>query len=408
MSDELPPVINFITPADNQNFSVFDTATVRFIVTDETQLTSVTLTLIDANYTPVLPSVNVPIAGKSIDKTVLYLLDNVLLESGIYYFKVSVSDGFNFLSNYRQINLTAAPRKVHAYFVVTNLLNNSYISKIDTDFILTSYANYTGDFKSMDVNSYAQRLYVCGISSGDFYAYNTVSGALQWFLNNPNTQTPYFESIVSEKNNVFISDYNFTIKGYNFNGAQQYLFNVQNNFYPIKLFRHSNYLFAEAKDIASSAKKIIVYDAVNASGVQETSLSMDVIAMHTIDNDNVFVWGNNGNQPEMKIYSISGNGFWSPYTIAAGTIYSVAQVNATTYLIAHSDGIIYRYTYSNNSLLPYINGANATKVIYDDANQQIVSAVGNQLKFYDYSSTNLLQTVTAPDSVLDIGVLYNR
>ena len=202
--------------------------------------------------------------------------------------------------------------------------------------------------------------------------------------------------------------YDGRVRGFNVNGLITYNAMAAPGWYPRNVLKHDQYIASAIKEISTATRKIILFDAVSGAGVQETYLSQDVVEFYTKDANDIICFGNDAGQGKMEIYQVSTNGFWTPYTIAAGTILSVARVDAGTYLIGHSNGTVYKYVYSLNSMTTHLSGVTASHICYDDVNQLIYVAEGNNVKRFNYITGALVNTVTHSSPILDLGLLYNK
>lgn len=407
--DSSPPEIVISNPFDGQQFSEGDTVQVDFSISDNNSVSTITVTLVDANLSPALPSLTVSPTSANASYTVLYPLNDIHLNSGLYYISVGASDGYNSLSKYRKVNISASPKKrVEYYFVTHPNVNLVQVSRLDTMFVQSPYYQVTGDLSNSDISSYNQCIYTAGSLTGKVNAINTGIPALRWSLPVFVSSSPYFEYVYNTGTMTYVSFYSGLIKGYDASGGQRFLATVNNGFYPVKLFLHNGSIVTETRDVSSSARKIILYQASTGAGLQECGLNQDVISFNTLDNDNILTLGNNAGQGMMEIYQVSTNGFWSPHVIPAGKILSVAEIDPDTYLIGHSNGTIYRYTYSNNSLITYMTGVTASHISYDDVNQELLVSQNNLIKQFDYSSAALLNNVNVTDSVYGLHILFNK
>src|ERR1700746_4127123 len=111
------PKITFSSPVENQVFNVYDHVPVKASVTDNTKLTSISVSLVDASQSLVHITVPVPVSSPSTNVDMQYLLDNIHLESGVYYMLISASDGKNDSHGYLKINIVAVPKVLKKVYV---------------------------------------------------------------------------------------------------------------------------------------------------------------------------------------------------------------------------------------------------------------------------------------------------
>src|SRR4051812_36996044 len=108
--DDKGPLVNFTAPFDGQSFTVNENMLVRADISDETGISSVVITLVDAGKIPVHTSLTVPVSSPKGTINTIYSLDNIHLESGLYYVMITASDGKNDSHTYQPVYITAIPR----------------------------------------------------------------------------------------------------------------------------------------------------------------------------------------------------------------------------------------------------------------------------------------------------------
>src|SRR3972149_8149325 len=408
--DSSAPVINIFAPVENQFVSVFDTLTVTCEINADKHLESASITLVNDNLIPVQSSVNINVSSNFISASLPYIIYDIHLTSGVYYIRVNASDGPNTVNNYRKINVTAVPEKLMvSYFITNPNANNMLVSLLDSDFVATSaYFNFGGDYSSSAISNYNQEIYTSGLYTGCANAISLETPNLKWSITPIIGSNPYFEDIINKDKTTYIAYYSGLIRGLSSSGSTNFNANISSGYYPLKIFKHENYVACAEKYISGPSKKIILFNATTGAGMQETILTQDVIKFFSKDTDNIFAFGNSAGQGVIEIYQITTNGFWTPHTLTPGTILSAEQIDADTYLIGHSNGNIYKYIYSTNSSTPFITGVIARTIKYDIVNQQVVVTTGANIKQYNYVNAALITSVTVADSVFDIHILYNH
>src|SRR5687767_12465794 len=89
-----PAEINIISPLPGSAFSPGDTIKVEATMSDDDELGTATLKILNASYTPVNQQQSISMSGvNSYHLEADYIIDNPYLESGNYFFAITVSDG---------------------------------------------------------------------------------------------------------------------------------------------------------------------------------------------------------------------------------------------------------------------------------------------------------------------------
>jgi hypothetical protein len=408
-SDGVPPQIEIANPYDGQAYLAGDTIHADFSVSDNQAISSISFGLVNSSLITAVPAVAVGPTGNNGTYHVDYPISDLHLAGGIYYVKVTASDGYNTISRYQKINLSALPRKRLGYFYVTrptiNLVN---IQRLDTNLVTSLHYALSGDLVATGLSSYTQTIITAGMYTGNVNAVSLTNPGLNWSIPVVNNSLPYFEGLYASGSTTYVSFYSGQVKGYDASGSQRFLATLTNNYFPQHIFRHASYIAAEAKDLSGPGKKIVLFYLSSGAGYQECIMNQDVTAFFTYDADNIFVMGNNGSQGVVQLYQLSTNGFWSPITLPAARLLSAVQVDSNTYLLGMDNGTVYKYTYSNSSLVPFVTGVNAAHMSFDDVNQELLVSEGNVIRQYNYVSSALINSTVAADSVCGLHVRFNE
>lgn len=409
--DNFGPEVTITSPSENQSYHVFDVIQVNAAVRDESQITSLSISLVDANHGVAIPAFSLPVSSPSMTINTQYALDNIHLETGIYYLLISASDGKNDSHTYLPIYLTAIP-KIREKIIVISAANSAqtHLSYIDSTFTaIIPSGSFGGDFIGSSISSYYQQGYVCGNYTGNFTGINLNDNSIQFnILANPSSN-PYFTGFYADGKYTYVARYDGYINGVDYSGNSIFSANSKDGFYTQKFCFNNGYLIAEEKERFSSLKKIISYYSTGVA-VQECSLNQNVVAFCEKDLQTVFVFGNSSGQGVIQLFDRTNNNLWNPYnyTLPTGSILSTVKIDENTYLIGHSNGTIYKYEYLSSSLTTYLTGYTAIQLKYDDVMNELCIAEANRISTFDYSTAMLHNSLNSSETVLDIHFLYNR
>jgi hypothetical protein len=403
------PTVRFIAPAGIQTFNVFDTIKVQGFVSDKQTLTVVSVCLENSASVVVLPAVSIPIGSNDFNFSCSYILNDQQLASGVYYLTLMASNGVNTSYTYQQINVDAAPTKRTGIYALTRQGGNTKIWNIDSNFHVLSGALITGNYSGSDINSAYQQLYVSASDSGNAIALSMPSGSIAWSQTGTYSPIPYFTGIYSYGNAAYLAYYNGIIKYINSQGNLQQQFTIASGYYPIHLLAYNNYLFVEEKNIASSNEQIGVYYQQNAIGFGQNNLPGPIVAMYGADVQDIFVFGNQtGGSVYLLLYNFITGLFNAPVNLPAANVLSAAQISSASYLVGLDNGTIYYYTYNPVNFIPCTSGINASHIVYDNADNEVIASSGKKVCEYAFNTGTLIRSVTLPDSVLNVLVLYNK
>lgn len=409
--DELGPVVVFNTPSENQSFSVFNNITISATVSDETAITFVSVSLVNAQYVPVSAAVSLPVSSPSMTINKQLYIDNIHITTGYYHLLVTASDGTNESRSYKKIYIVEVPRVLKNIFVISSssTASTSY-STIDSDFTsLTPYHTFSGDYLASAASSYSQQVYRCGNYTGAFEARNLEFNTTKFSIPAIVSNKPYFTAFYSNETNCYVARYDGSILGYDNTGLIVYNSASATNHYVTAMSYCGNQMVAVNKDKTATSSKLITY---YPTGVPEKEclINQDVVSFCEKDINNLFVFGNVNGQGVIQLFDKTNNNLWNPYpfALATGSVLNAVKIDANTYLFCHSNGTIYKYNYSTSSVTTYLSGYVAVQLKYDALNNVLIVAEANAVNAIDYATANVLHSLPVSETVLGVELLYNR
>ncbi len=409
--DETGPEIVFHSPAENQTFNVNDYVTVNATVTDHLKIKAVSVTLEDANQGYAHVTVPVTVTSPTMNLNMSYLLDNIHLETGYYYIKISASDGPNTTTKYQKIYLIAVPKALKSIYVLTNTSSSfTQMASIDTNFAsITGYNSFSGDYLASSVSSYYQQAYICGNYTGNFRAHVLEFNAPKYSVPAVSSSSPYFTGYYSNEQHSYVSRFDGSIRGYNYSGGVIYSTSAISGHYAKHMCFTDGYLVAEEKEQFTSTKRLATYFPTG-SFEKSCALTQDVVALCEMDVNNVFVFGNVAGQATIELFDRINNNLWSPYpfTLAPGMLLSALQLDSDTYLLGHSNGTIYKYQYSSGGVTTFLPGYTAVQLKYEDVHGELYVVEANKVTTFNMSTMGMVHTINSSENILDLHLLYNR
>lgn len=414
-SDDFGPKITINAPFENQGFSVYDDIYITGNATDETKVMKINISLVDANYNAVhktIPVILSSTSSQSLAFNAYYLLDNIHLESGLYFLKISASDGKNDSKTYRQLFITAVPKAVQQVFITsyattsqTNLytINGSFSG-------LTLFHSFSGDYSGSSVSGYYQQATMCGRSTGALTSVKISNNSINYNVPAVISSNPYFTGFYADDQKTYIARYDGYIRCYDHSGNVINGAMSNTGYCAQQMCLNDNFIVAEEREKITGAKILVTFFE-NGSPQQQCSLAQDVIAFCEKDDFNIFIFGNNSSgQGVLQLFDRINNFIWNPYPSAlpVGAILSAVKIDNDTYLIGHSNGTIYKYQFASSSITPYLTGYTAVKLKYDFINNEVYVAEDFRITSFDYSSAVLNNSVISAEAITDINLLYNR
>ncbi len=410
--DGQAPNITVFSPSAGSYYDVLDTLSVKAKITDNNSVRSISVGLLYDNFITAQSFVSVSPTGATTNIDIKYVLEDFHLPTGDYYLSISASDGENIKKSNTLIHLTASPTIKTGYLVLSDNINTVDILKLDTGFNAGTSFIHQGTFISSEISNYYQRIFVSGSTTKDFLCYDISTGAAKWQLDNFGGLQPYFTNTHGDGKNVYVGTYDGSITKYNYLGNNYTNYSYTDPFYsPEFFYLHSNYGLSQYYYPAGFTRKLIVHQTTNGLSIQEYPINFNIIFMHERNLNEVFVIGNDlSNQGVIRTYNISQNGFYTPLNLPTGKVLSATAIDNDNILIAHADGNIYKFTYSNSNLVSIYSGIVASRIKYDPIQNELLASEVKQLRSFAVGafSLTLKNTHLNTDTIEDFFVTYNK
>lgn len=408
--DETPPKIVVSAPLNSQQIGGKDTIPVVFNVTDDKNIKNVSVSLRNSNDIIVSHTISRAPNTKSYQFNEAYILDEIHLESGQYYFDINATDGENTSHKFIQVTLNETPKIRKGIFISSYNGSSADVYLMDNNFLINYYKNFSGDVLGIAVNSYYQQLiHSCSIT-GSLTAIDLNTGNTLWNIAAQSTPpSPYFTSLMKGSDNKIYSGYrDGRFKAFNSNGAASINGWANTNFYVEEAALLGDFYFTEQQSIPVGQSKIVVHWAVSGVQYQQASVNEDVKGIYQKNtNEIILLTNNSSNVGNVLFYYLSTGLTATPFSVSLGKIESCVEISAGLYLVAEGNNLTYINT-NNFTTLPYLTGAIANIIKYDSYNDELFVVNGNQIIIYDYTSKLVKSSYVHPTTIVDLDFWYNK
>jgi hypothetical protein len=414
--DETYPEFTIDKPLENSEWSVFDTIPFQITMKSFRAIKQVQINIVNLNQVPVTSlSVITPEQGQTVISGE-HIIDNISLPSGMYYLRVTVYDELNNSTNrFVRIQISEMPLESEALFIVTK--KNSSTLHIyrcdelpDCQKVLTLYT----DFSASALNSVNGHLYICGRYSGPLAAYDLRNGhELLWKEDAVNSPPfPFFTGMSWDGKYVVAGYHDNRVKGFFPSGMQSFAF-ILDEFFPEVFLRHydsqqqKDYLIIGATHFSALANAISVHYDQSYTNMQFLMTTKKVTHMFSKNSNEVYIFGNSGQQGFMEIYSISSNNTYVLKTLPTGKLFDVVPVRPGIFILSHETGLL-MYNFGNNSLTPYGSFTEGGSLAYDESSDKIFFGHQNSFSIIDFLTVNIEGNINLADSIMGMHILYNK
>jgi len=340
--DEKGPQIAFEQPTAGSTFNYLDEIPISASVKDETTIERIQVQITNSSNQSFLQTIeyNEVVNDKQIHTFISH--DDLYLNSGVYYVKITATDGENESIAFREIILTEAPTVLKHVYVIHGNDSQTIIDTVGNaaiaSFLTLPFGYDMGEINSrynIMLMNHEDRMYILNADTGT-ELYNE--------FHNTSDVT---ETVFDKSNN---SIYTGTVDGYVFKTDRYGLtsiFSYQPNQTINNLLVSENYVFVDMTNLPQTIRSLNVFQKNTGAFVQSIQVDFDMKEIIDLGNENLFLLvGNENGEGVLKYYNRQTNFFNSVFTFYNHSIIHDAWPTANNqFIVSHEDGLI---AYSND------------------------------------------------------------
>ncbi|MFT6997499.1 MAG: hypothetical protein ACJAQ4_001253 [Cryomorphaceae bacterium] len=407
--DENPPRITIEFPFENQIFLSTDTIEASAVITDNEQIISVELEILDLAFNQVAARRSYPASGSTFNFGQRFPIDAPQLQTGDYYLAFRANDGRNVGSAFVKVRIIAIPRELEGVLVLTSQSNQSYIyycEEGENEFELEH--NFFSDAVGGGLN-YRQDIFAtAGGEAGDADFFETEEfstvNSLPGF---GNTGLPFYLSMTFDDNleQFILTERDGRVRVLDKSAFVLLGFDGLANHLPLKVFGNEDGYFLSEKEIDGPLYSFTFYS------FQGLLLDNYLVAgaVRGVFDRNVnekFVWVDDPEGLELRLLNVSTEFLSLPYERPGASLSDVIRTGNNTFIISTSDGLL-RYNYSNGGTVILNSSAPEGDLYFDDLNQLIYLTSGQDARIYAINGQQVAE-FSFPREIIYVGFDYNR
>ena len=406
-TDTKHPLVIIHSPAELQNFSVFDNIPVNAKITDDKVITTIKVVLTDDQFISALPAVYLYPNVASYDLEMDYPINDKYIETGEYYLLIRAEDGPNFKNKYQKIFIAGIPRELEQIIVLTEKSTTEVgVSGIDKFNQINYLFDINGDYAASEIDSRYRQLYIAGINVINIQCYNLETHDMEWQQEIVPPLPLHPENCLYFDENLYASFTHYYINGYRWDGSSIFNTTVEENKLPSKIARFNDLLLADLQSKTGGNTHIATYYTVSGSEKQRLLTHYQVVEFLPLDNNNVLVVANEFDQGLLKVYNPYQN-VETPIMEISGKINCAVKLSNNNYLIGTEDEI-YVYNDEQSVITEVLPGVIAFRLKFDELNSNIYTVGAHLINKIKYPQMTHQTSHVLPDSIFDVHLLYNK
>jgi len=408
VTDDVDPTVIIEFPLENETFNLPDTMLIKAVVSDDKDIESIQIVITNMSFVPVFGGYSFPPKGNPTTIEDELVLDDILMESGIYYLKIKAFDGTNSKNSYRKIYINEVPRKLEDVIIITKNTGNLSVQSIDQTFSLSTLFNVSGSFEVSEINSRNQLLYIAGKYYDNLNAFDLNKNEEVWTIEGKNyPPLPYFRNLHRSNEILYISNSESQIRAYNEGLVNVATAVLQTNLIPGICIEHGDYLISEAMEISGVHTYIISFFAFSGSFFSERLIDRDVIGIFPKEKYKVYIIANSSTDGGIFVYDIQNSGLDEIRTFPGDKIIASEFIDENNLFLAFDDGV-YHYTYSFNSLTSFAGNSPILTMSYDELAGILYTAESHKVSSYAYPQASLIDYIDVSKEIMNMHLHYNK
>lgn len=407
--DETSPKITVYTPDDGVQIRGIDTIQITFDAADDMNLERVQVSLENENNIVVSHTITKTPNTKKFTFNEAYIVDELHLESGNYYFDISAYDGENTTHKFIDVNLFEVDKIREGIFISSYNGVSSDVYLMDNSYQTNLYKNYVGDVLDISINSHHQQLIHTCHKSGAMESTDLITNLPAWTVPAQSSTTPYFTGVLmGDDNRLYTGYYDGRFKAFNQNGAATISGNANQSFYVQDAALLGDFYVTEQKSIPVGQVQLVLNWVASGVQFQQAAVNEDIKGIYQRTNNEMIVLTNtSGNVGNVAFYYLNTGQIGHPFSVSLGKIEDCIEISTGVYLVAEGNNLTYVNT-NDYSTLPYLTGVNANLLRYDSFSNELFVVNGNQITIYDFSSKSVKSTYVHSATIVDLDFWYNK
>jgi len=408
VTDEIDPQIIIESPVEFTSFNLPDTMLIKAVVSDDNNVESIKISVTDENFVTVFGAYSYPPSGNPTNIEDELVIDDVLMESGIYYLKIRVYDGENSKNAFRKIYINEVPRELENVIVITKNAGYLSVQNIDAGFSLGTLFNIDCSYEVSEISARYQLLYIAGKYYDWMKACDIEKGTVEWTLSGVNhPPLPYFRNLYFKDDLLYVSTSRGEVLAYNQDKIVLYSTLLPQNRVPGVCIEHDNFLVTETSEISGFHSYLTTFFATSGSFFNERIIDMDVIGLYSKGENRIYCITNTSLVGGIYVYNPQSNGLDEVRIFEGNLLIASEQIDDNNLFLAFSDGV-HIYNYNLNSLTLFVINSSVLTMSFDDLNNILYIAESNRVSSFTYPQGTLVNSIDVPKDVVNMHLHYNK
>ncbi|MCF6171856.1 MAG: hypothetical protein L3J66_12835 [Bacteroidales bacterium] len=388
-----PPVIEILSPLENDLVVLPATIHVKLHIASDRTLTMVRISIENAAQVPMTTPVFLyPAAGEFDFEVDVYIGKLPEGTSGPYYLRVKAENGGAARNDFVQLRFSGPELVSKGFYLVTRPgVSTTRVLFFDTAFGSSVFIDLPNAFNSAAVSQLDDQLYLSTKSPDRLRAFRFPTGETAWEKEAQMPFPEYFDLKLTDQL-IYIGSGNGRIWGFRAdNGKEQFVSPLVYDSVPGQIGIFEDFVVADYRSLVGPERGWLIFYKETAALVRKHSSQLSVQAFYpALSKNEALVLGNIGNLGVVQFYDIENNDILLSLNFATGIISASCPMETGSYLIAVGKDVWqFNETQKGLKLLRQTTDE-VVDLKYDQASRQIYLATANRLNIFNATADTLI------------------
>ncbi len=420
------PVVELITPAENQIFNTFDTVFIKANVSHNIPISTITLSITDTDLKPV-------VSGKSIDPGSIsssnnnsgsntssnnsgsnsYFIDNYLVIDNKYitgsenFLQIRIEVGQEIYRYWYTIGINPLTRELDDVLVVTGNLNANKLNSLkqtdEVELLWSWNSEYIGGYADSRNNMfYSSGSLISGITGYDLKEKN-VAWSVPAFSSG---SLPYFTAFTGVDGSIAVGINEGRVESYNNDGLKIVTTPKYQGGAFTRVMHFNDRIVAVFSPYSTNQNTFMVFNNPAGNLFASINFTGQIIDILNIKTDRIFLIINTDGINKAYEYDVNTNGLVLLHTVTAEPI-QIISGNGTDYFIGTPTSVFW-YKPLSGSVFRYLTASGVTAIAFDEISNTLYTAEGATLNSYSLPNSTPIINHVFNEPVKDIELIYNK
>lgn len=414
------PVVELITPAENQVFSTFDTVFIKANISHNIPISTITLSITDTDLKPV-------VSGKSIDPGSIssgnngsnssgsnsYFIDDYLVIDNKYitgsenFLQIRIEVGQEMYRNWYTIGINPLTRQLDDVLVVSGNLNANKLYSLkqrgEAELLWSWNSEYIGGY----ADSRNSMFYTSGSLISGITGYDLKERNVAWSVPAvSNGSLPYFTAFTSVDGSIATGISEGLVESYNSAGLKILATPKYQGGVFTRVMHFNNHIVAVFSPYSTSQNTFMVFNNPAGNLFASINFTGQIVDILNISTNRIFLIINQDGINKAYEYDMNTNGLVFMHNVTAEPIHIISG-NGTDYFISTPTSVFW-YKPLSGSVYRFLTTSGITAIAFDEISNTLYAAEGATLNTYSLPNSTPAINHVFDEPVKDIKLIYNK